>query len=108
MQSIYMYNNTNNVVLKENKKNELNMQKKLIILKKQNKILNIGTIVYLKSNNKKTNVYQYSGEIEEINSSLMYILEKFKPFGFVRCHKSYIVNIEYLYKFNSKKCILKI
>nr|QDB01019.1 hypothetical protein [Clostridium perfringens] len=25
LQSIYMYNNTNNVILKENKKNELNM-----------------------------------------------------------------------------------
>ncbi|MFR4811264.1 MAG: LytR/AlgR family response regulator transcription factor [Clostridium perfringens] len=67
----------------------------------------MGTIVYLKSNNKKTNLYQYSGEIEEINSSLIYILEKFKPFGFVSCHKSYIVNIEYLYKFNGKKCIFK-
>ncbi|WP_133013691.1 LytR/AlgR family response regulator transcription factor [Clostridium cuniculi] len=78
----------------------------IISCKHQNKIINLDTIMYIESLNKKVILHKISGEVEEINCILKDIYENVKEYGFIRCHKSYIVNIEYVQTFNKFECKL--
>lgn len=79
----------------------------LISSKSKNKILNIHSVVYMESLNKKVVLHDIFGNKEEINGVFKELYEKVKEYGFIRCHKSYIVNIKYIQTFNSLECKLQ-
>jgi len=78
----------------------------IISCKNKKKTINLDTIIYIESLNKKVILHKISGEIEEINFILKDIYEKVKEYGFIQCHKSYIVNIKYIQAFNKFECKL--
>lgn len=78
----------------------------IISCKPQNKIINLDIITYMESLNKKVVLHKISGELEEVNCTFKDIYEKVKEYGFMRCHKSYIVNIKYVQNFNNLECRL--
>lgn len=45
--------------------------------------------------------------IYRINTSLSSLEKKLAPFGFLRIHKSFLVNMEYIKIFQCRKCLLK-
>lgn len=79
----------------------------IIYSKSQNKVINLDTIVYMESLNKKVILHKIGGESEEVNSVFKDIYEKVKDHGFIRCHKSYIVNVKYVQTFNKLECTLQ-
>ena len=79
----------------------------VISSKPYSKIINLDSVIYIKSSNKKVLLYNEYGKIEKVNCILKEIYEKVNKNGFVRCHKSYIVNLKYVKKFNKSECILK-
>lgn len=76
----------------------------IISSKSQNKVINLDNIVYMESLNKKVILHKISGNLEEINCVFKDIYEKVKEYSFIRCHKSYIVNIKYVQTFNKLEC----
>lgn len=98
----------NKVLLKAIEKADGNSKKKIVISNRQiNKILDVDNIVYIESINKKVIIHSLFGEKEEINCTLNVIYEKVKIYGFIRCHKSYIVNSKYIQSFSRIECKLK-
>lgn len=87
-------------VYKKSRKNIINLSKP------KNKIINLDSIVYIETINKKVLFHKLSGEIEEATCSFKDLTEKIKRYGFFRCHRSYIVNINYIKSFNNLKCKL--
>lgn len=87
----------------EDKKNN----KIIVYSNKQRKILDLDNIEYMESVTKKINIYYSTKKIEKINYTLNEILEQTNKYGFIRCHKSYIVNINYILSFNKMQCVLK-
>lgn len=86
----------------EKKKN-----KKIMISNKQtNKIINLDNILYIESIGKKAILYSRSGEKEEVSTTLNNLVEKIQDHGFIRCHKSYIVNTTHISSFNKLECAL--
>lgn len=79
----------------------------LLSTKAKNKMIDLDAIIYMESLNKKVILHKISGKIEEINCVFKEIYGKIKKHGFIRCHKSYIVNIKYIKTFNSFECILQ-
>lgn len=97
-----------NVFLKAVEKVYKNSNKNIIISSKsQNKIVNLDSIIYMESMNKKVILHKVSGELEEINCIFKDLYEKIKDYEFIRCHKSYIVNIKYVKSFNKTECKLQ-
>lgn len=85
-----------------------NRNKNIILSSKyENKIINLDSILYMESMHKKVILHKISGEIEEISGVFKDIYEKIKGDGFIRCHKSYIVNKKYIQKFNKLECRLQ-
>lgn len=78
-----------------------------VFSKAQSKLFNIDTILYMESLNKKVILHKVSGELETINCVFKDVYEKIKDHGFVRCHKSYIINVRYLSAFNKLECRLQ-
>lgn len=96
------------ILLKAIKNLKVNTVKKIAISDKETeKTINVSTIIYIESLNKKIILHKSSNENEEIKGSLKFIYEKIKEYGFIRCHKSYIVNAKYIYSFNYTNCTLK-
>ena len=87
--------------------NEVSKKSIVISCKQQNRIINLDTIIYMESLNKKVILHKVSGEFEEVNYIFNYFYEKIKDNGFIRCHKSYIVNINYVQTFNKFECKLQ-
>ena len=82
--------------------------KKLIIYNRQkNIIITLNTIIYIESINKKIIIYRLNEDPEEAYHTLNKVYDKIENFGFIRCHKSYIVNTNYIVSFNKLHCILK-
>lgn len=79
----------------------------VISSKPKNKIINLDTIVYMESINRKVLLYNIFGESESVNYIFKDLYEKVKDYGFIRCHKSYIVNIKYIQTFNKLECHLQ-
>lgn len=97
-----------NVFLKAAERIHKSFNKNIIIYSKsQNKVINLDTIVYMESLNKKVILHKMDGESEEVNSVFKDIYEKVKDYGFIRCHKSYIVNVKYIQTFNNLECTLQ-
>lgn len=95
------------IFLKAAKRVYDNVNKNIIILSSnQKKFIDINDILYIESFNKKVilNVVDHK---EKINYVLKDIYEEVKNKGFIRCHKSYIVNLKYLQTFNKSECRLK-
>lgn len=87
---------------------EKKKRKSIMISSKQtNKLINLDNILYIESIGKKVILYSLSGEKEELNTTLNSVAEKFNEHGFIRCHKSYIVNTTYISSFNKLECSLK-
>lgn len=84
-----------------------NSNKNIIIASKsQNKVINVDTIVYIESLNKKIILHMINKK-ENIQCMLKDIGEKLEKNGFIRCHKSYIVNLNYVQTFNKSECKLQ-
>lgn len=82
--------------------------KKLILSTKKHRIvIDLKNILYIESINKKLVFYSLFSPSEEIYSTLNYVYAQIEKFGFIRCHKSYIVNARYIISFNKLQCILK-
>ncbi|MGN0973846.1 MAG: LytR/AlgR family response regulator transcription factor [Bacilli bacterium] len=79
----------------------------IIPYKSQNKVINLDTIIYMESLNKKIILHNIFGELEEVNYVFKDMYEKVKEYGFIRCHKSYIVNVKYVHSFNKLECKLQ-
>ncbi len=79
----------------------------MLSIKQTHKIFNLDTISYVESIGKKVVLYNISGEKEEVNMTMNSILEKIQNHGFIRCHKSYIVNASYVTSFNKLECSIK-
>ena len=83
-------------------------KKSIMISSKQtNKLIKLDNILYIESIGKKVILYNLSGEKEELNTTLNSLAEKINEYGFIRCHKSYIVNTTYISSFNKSECSLK-
>lgn len=87
--------------------NKISSKNIVISSKHNNKVINLNNIIYLESFNKKVILHETSGESEEINYIFKNLYEKIKNNGFIRCHKSYIVNINYVQTFNKFECKLQ-
>ncbi|MDU5491415.1 MAG: LytTR family DNA-binding domain-containing protein [Clostridium perfringens] len=100
-------NRFDNIFLKAAKKVHKKSRKNIINLSKpQNKIIDLDTIIYMETLSKKVLFHKLSGEIEEVNCSFKDIIENVERYGLFRCHKSYIVNINYVKTFNKLECKL--
>lgn len=86
-------------------KNDTN-DKIVISTGKVRKILNLKNILYIESINKKLLIYSIDNKVDTINETLSNIEEILCSCGFVRCHKSYIVNIRYIESFSRFECIV--
>ncbi len=101
-------NRFNKVFLKAaNEVYKISNKSVVISCKPQSKVINLDTITYMESLNKKVILHKISGESEEINCIFKDIYEKVKEYGFIRCHKSYIVNVKYVQSFNKLECRLQ-
>lgn len=98
----------NSIFLKAAEQVYRNSNKNIIILSKsQSKVVNLDTIIYMESLHKKVILHKISGDLEKVNCTFKYIYEKVKEHGFIRCHKSYIVNTKYIQTFNKLECRLQ-
>ncbi|WP_018589547.1 LytR/AlgR family response regulator transcription factor [Terrisporobacter glycolicus] len=101
-------NRFEDIFLKAAAQVDKNCNKNIIISSKnQNKVVNLDRILYMESLNKKAILHNIYGEREEVNIVFKNIYEKIKEHGFIRCHKSYIINIEYVKSFNNLECRLQ-
>lgn len=76
----------------------------IIKLKYKKKIIKLDNIIYMESLNRKVILHDKYGEKEEVRITFKEMYEKVKDKGFIRCHKSYIVNIKYVKSFNKLEC----
>ncbi|CAM2075830.1 MAG: response regulator transcription factor [uncultured Clostridium sp.] len=82
--------------------------KNIVVLSKpHSKVINLDTIIYMESLNKKVLLHKISGEVEKVNCIFKEIYQKVKGYGFIRCHKSYVVNSKYVQTFDRFECRLK-
>lgn len=96
------------VLLKAINQVEKSSSKKILITtKKRDTVIESDEIAYIECVNKKVRIYKVSKEIEEVTNTLGSIEDKIKKLGFIRCHKSYIVNAKYVESFTKTECRLK-
>ncbi|BBF41492.1 two-component response regulator [Lachnospiraceae bacterium KM106-2] len=82
-------------------------QKIIFTMNKKNIIVELKDIIYIESMNKKIILHKTTGDNEECNLPLNKIVEKIEPYGFLQCHKSYIINQEYVEVFTKLECRLR-
>lgn len=100
-------NRFENIFLKATEEVYKKSTKNIITFSKlQNKIINLDTIMYIETLNKKVLFHKLYGEVEEVNCKFKDIEKKVEEHGLFRCHKSYIVNMNYVKSFNKLKCKL--
>lgn len=83
------------------------MEKIIINANPQNLVINTDEILYIATLKKRALLVKVNGEEKRINISLQKLYEKLESNGFIRCHKSYIVNEKYIESFNKNSCVLK-
>lgn len=94
---------------KQIQKDEKN-QKLVIHIRGKKVFLMQNRIQYMERNERKTYIYLYNNESEKVivTAQKMNELEKdLNPQSFIRCHNSYIVNINYIAKLYREHVILK-
>ncbi|WP_066716237.1 LytR/AlgR family response regulator transcription factor [Clostridium sp. Marseille-P299] len=98
----------NNIFLKAAEQVYKKTNKNIIVLSKpQSKVINLDTIIYMESLNKKVILHKITGDFDEVNCVFKDMYEKVREQGFIRCHKSYIVNMKYVQTFNKLECKLQ-
>ncbi len=71
------------------------------------KLININLILYLKADNKHTKIVFKNTEELETNHMLKWYENTLDEDRFVRCHRSFIVNIDFIESINGKWVLLK-
>ncbi|MDO5520216.1 MAG: LytTR family DNA-binding domain-containing protein [bacterium] len=84
-----------------------NAKKLILYTKKKRIVMELSEILYIECINKTLFLYKDDGGVEEYISTLGSIEEKIREHGFIRCHKSYIVNAEYIETFTKSECKLR-
>lgn len=79
----------------------------IIACKPNNKVINLNSIIYMESINKKIIFHDVYGDYEKVNISFKEIESDLYKKGFIRCHRSYIINIRFIKTFNRLECNLK-
>ena len=87
--------------------NKIANKNMIISTKSKNIVINLDSILYMESLGKKVILHKVSGDVKEVNCVFKDIYDRVKKFGFVRCHKSYILNIKYIQSFNKLECTLQ-
>ena len=63
----------------------------------EKRVLNTHNILYCKAHDNQTEIHQCQGQHVEMTSfTLREVEEALQPKGFYRCHKSYLVNMEFV------------
>nr|WP_225990368.1 LytTR family DNA-binding domain-containing protein [Flavobacterium sp. SaA2.13] len=75
-----------------------------IVLKNKVKI-HLGNLMYIKSEDHYLNFIPFEGKKQFIRGKISEIVEELPP-NFVKCHRSYIVNTNYIETSSSKGIIL--
>ncbi len=83
------------------------MKKLVINSNPQNLIVDFDEVLYITTLRKKVLIVKSSGEEKRLNISLQDLYGKIEPMGFIRCHKSFIVNVDYIESFDKLSCTLK-
>lgn len=83
------------------------MKKVVIRTKSRNEIIDFINVIYVTAFKKGSLIVFLDGDVKEINCSLQKMYEKIKPLGFIRCHKSFLVNIDYIVGFKKSECMLQ-
>ncbi|MDO5292195.1 MAG: LytTR family DNA-binding domain-containing protein [bacterium] len=84
-----------------------NAKKLIIYTKKKRIVMELSEITYIECVNKTLFLYKEDGGVEEYTSTLGSIEEKIREHGFIRCHKSYIVNAAYIETYTKAECKLR-
>lgn len=85
---------------------EKEKSKRIVIsVRQKNIVINLNEIVYIESMRKKLIIHK-KDSCEEVYYTLEGVLEKIKEYGFIRCHKSYIVNSRFILSYNKVECQL--
>lgn len=64
-------------------------------------------MVYLHSEGHYVEIFLKSGERVVVRNTMSALLKQLQPFGFIRIHLSYLVNREYVYRYEKRKVVLK-
>lgn len=83
------------------------MNRIVLNMKSKKRIIDFSEIIYVTTHDKKSLLVNLNGDSEKSNCSLIEMYERISSFGFVRCHKSFIVNVNYIESFNKLNCTLK-
>ena len=95
------------LIIMETKQNELIIKNEKLYYSKLKfkhlKFINVDKIMFCKADGSYTNVYLINDKSFIISQRIKIINELLATSIFVRCHKSYIVNINYIIDFSSRK-----
>ncbi len=69
---------------------------------RENHKLFINEILYLQSDHVYTTVFLAEGKSIVVRCTLHYLYKKLKEFGFLRCHRRYIINKDYIRNWNKE------
>lgn len=83
------------------------MNKLVIKSRPQNLVVDFDEVLYITTLDKQALIVNLSGEEKKLGISLQDLYEKIEPMGFIRCHRSFIVNVDYVESFDKLSCTLK-
>ena len=83
------------------------MEKIVVNSNPQNLVIDFDDVLYITTLRKRALLIKSDGKEKRLNISLQKLYEKIESIGFIRCHKSFIVNIDYIESFNKSICTLK-
>lgn len=83
------------------------MKRLVINANPNNLVIDFDEVICITAFNKKCLIVKSDGEEKRLNISLKVLYEKVESIGFIRCHKSFVVNSDYIESFNKSNCILK-
>jgi len=88
----------------ENKNSNLTLQKETLLFNKKGVLFRIAIhdICYIKADDDYTITHTLQGEF--VNSVRLFEMEEdLKPFGFIKCHRSYLINPDKVVSFDTNK-----
>lgn len=69
-------------------------------------IVNPKEVVYLRSEGHYVEIFFKSGEKMLVRNTMSALLKQLQPIGFIRIHLRYLVNREYIYRYEKRKAVL--